>query len=63
MITTKEVASELGVDPWTVWNWRKNGRGPKYIRVGGQVRYRREDIEAFKRMGEEVNADSWEKKQ
>lgn len=31
------------------WRWRR--QGPKYIKVGGRVLYRLEDIEAFERAG------------
>lgn len=31
----------------TLANWRSNGSGPKYLKIGGRVLYRRADIEAW----------------
>jgi predicted DNA-binding transcriptional regulator AlpA len=42
--TTEEVAETLRVAPVTLKTWRAQGRGPNYIRVGRQVRYRDDDI-------------------
>ncbi len=30
--------------------WRRLGRGPKYLKLGGMVAYRRSDLEAFLRV-------------
>jgi hypothetical protein len=41
------------MDEKTLSNWRQQGRGPKYIKLGegrtANVRYRLEDIEAFEK--------------
>lgn len=39
MLTPKEVASLLGVRPSRLARWRREGRGPAYIRVGPHPRY------------------------
>jgi hypothetical protein len=31
----------------TLRSWRHKGRGPKFIKVGGMVRYRLSDVELF----------------
>ena len=45
--TTGQVAGLLEVHPTTVKQWRVDGKGPVYLRIGKKVRYRLEDLEAF----------------
>ena len=33
--------------PGTLANWRTKGQGPAYIKVGGSIRYRMEDLERW----------------
>ena len=40
-------AQIIGCAPRTLPNWRAQGRGPRFIRVGRLVRYRIEDLEAY----------------
>lgn len=42
-----ETARLLGVAPRTLEQWRAHDRGPKFVRVEGQVRYRKSDLEAY----------------
>lgn len=49
LMTTEELAAHLRVKPKTLANWRYLGRGPVYVKDGGLVRYRREDVEAWER--------------
>ncbi|MCW0216398.1 MAG: helix-turn-helix domain-containing protein [Pseudonocardia sp.] len=44
LLTVKELAAELKVSVSTVQHWVTDGRGPKRIRVGRHVRYRRSDL-------------------
>ena len=37
----------LGCAPRTLPNWRSQGRGPRFIRVGRLIRYRIEDLEEY----------------
>lgn len=48
LLTTAQATELLGLAPGTLatWRWRKTVRLP-FIRVGGSVRYRLADIEAF----------------
>lgn len=48
-LTTEELALRLGRSPRTVEDWRLDRKGPPYIRVGGTVRYRLADIEAWEK--------------
>jgi predicted DNA-binding transcriptional regulator AlpA len=51
MLSTKEVASWLKIDPTTLEFWRKAGRGPACSKLApgptSPVRYRRSDIEKW----------------
>ena len=41
-------ASEiLGCAPRTLDNWRSQGRGPRFVRVGRLIRYRIADLDAY----------------
>ena len=42
------IAERLGVSPFTVRAWRHKGQGPRFMKMGRAVRYRAEDVEAFK---------------
>jgi predicted DNA-binding transcriptional regulator AlpA len=49
MIYLKEVeaAKVLNMNKQTLANWRYQGRGPAYIKLGKAVRYQYADIEKF----------------
>jgi len=44
-----EVAEVLGISTRTIQAWRWKGDGPEYVKVGGSVRYKETDVEAFLR--------------
>lgn len=46
-LTTQELADRLRVTTVTVARWRGNGIGPKYIKSGGRVLYREDDVAAY----------------
>ena len=46
-LRTSEAAAYLGVQPATMEQWRWNGRGPRFAKIGRCVRYRRSDLDAF----------------
>ena len=50
VLSDTEVAERLGVSPFTVRAWRRKGHGPRFMKMGRAVRYRSEDVEAFKEM-------------
>ncbi len=39
LLTSKEMARELGVGEGSLRKWRMEGRGPDYILVEGAIRY------------------------
>jgi len=47
--TTQDVANRLQVHVQTVKNWRVDGTGPKFVRLGNGklIRYRDDDIEEW----------------
>ena len=47
LLTPEDVAALLQVTVNTLQNWRYNGRGPIFSRVGGIIRYTRQDINDF----------------
>lgn len=48
LMTTEQAAEYLAVKPATLVVWRStNRRKLAYVKMGGQVRYRRQDLDAF----------------
>ena len=43
----QQLADRLSVATRTLERWRWQGVGPKFIKVGGRVRYRIEDVEEY----------------
>ena len=41
------LARRWGISPRTLERWRWLGQGPAYLKVGGRVVYRLEDVEAY----------------
>lgn len=46
-LITDEVAELLRTNPETVRYWRHKGVGPRSVKIGRHVLYRRADVEAF----------------
>lgn len=38
----------------TLANWRNQGRGPKFVRLGAKIGYRLSDVEAYEQAAEAV---------
>lgn len=49
LATTDEVATYLKKPPKTLAEWRSRGRGPRYVVVGRDVRYRWSDVDEWER--------------
>ena len=45
--TPAELADQLRVTQETLANWRAKQAGPRFLRVGGQIRYRLRDVDAW----------------
>jgi len=46
-LAPEEAARRLGVEASTLANWRWNGSGPSYCKVGGRIRYRVGDLASW----------------
>ena len=56
LITQEELTEMLGVRRETLWRWRRDGRGPVWIKLVGHIRYDRADVMAWlddQKQGEE----------
>lgn len=47
LLDPRQAAEYLRVKPQTLANWRMNGRGPEYVRLGRLIRYRIAQLEAW----------------
>ncbi len=47
LLTTDEAATLLELTAGTLKNYRVDGKGPHYKKIGGKVRYRRSDLESW----------------
>lgn len=58
LLNTKEVGRIIGVAEITLRKWRMGGFGPRFIKLGSNVRYRLSDIDAWldKRVTESTSA-------
>jgi predicted site-specific integrase-resolvase len=46
-LNEKKAAARLDVNFQTLTRWRREGRGPKFLKLYGRVKYRESDIEQF----------------
>lgn len=47
LLSTKEASKYLKIDSNTLWTWRDQRKGPRFIRVGRLIKYSREDLDAY----------------
>jgi predicted DNA-binding transcriptional regulator AlpA len=47
LVSSEKAAEALGVKTQTLANWRSEKQGPRYVKVGRLVYYRRPDISAW----------------
>lgn len=47
LMTQRQTADYLGKVERTLERWRRDGVGPRYLRVGRTIRYRRADVDAW----------------
>ena len=48
-LTQKQLAERWAVAEHNLETWRKKGIGPNFLKLGGHVRYRLEDVEQYER--------------
>lgn len=47
LLDIDEVADYLGIPKNTLYKWRVDGKGPRAIKVGKHLRFRRGDLETW----------------
>lgn len=47
LLDTDQAAALLGIKKNTLEIWRVQGRSPRFLKIGRNVRYRMSDVEAF----------------
>jgi len=47
LLDTERVAKVCGLSEVTLRKWRITGEGPRFVRLGRAVRYRRADLDAY----------------
>lgn len=47
MLKIEEAAERLSVSKHTLNNWRSQGTGPTFYKIGGKVRYDSKDLDEF----------------
>jgi len=53
-----DAARYIGLSQSTLDTMRSKGRGPRYLRIGGRVYYRKDDLDAYIEAGVVETADS-----
>lgn len=48
-LTSRELAKRLAVTEKTIIRWRSSNIGPPFIRIGGTIRYKMEDVLEFEK--------------
>ena len=56
-VSQKDLAERWALSPRTLEQWRWQGRGPRYLKIGGRVVYRLMDIEAFEAINLHANTN------
>ena len=46
-LTSDALAERWNLRPGTLSQWRWNGRGPNFLKIGRRILYRLQDIESF----------------
>jgi predicted DNA-binding transcriptional regulator AlpA len=47
LLTTPEAGEVLKIKKSTLCVWRCQGRGPRFVKICGAIRYRRQDLETY----------------
>lgn len=51
LLTTAEAATYLRLKPQTLSKWRSHGKGPYFVRIGGNVFYRLAELDQYVEAG------------
>lgn len=55
----RELAQHLGISMPTVQRWRKEGKGPPYIKIGQIIRYEKQAVEAWLDKQSHAQSNQW----
>jgi len=58
-LTPHALADRWNTKQRTLSNWRWNGKGPKFHKLGRVVRYHLEDVEAFEKLHRHTSTSSF----
>ena len=58
LLNEHEAAERLRLAVTTLRRWRWGSRGPRYVKIGGAVRYDPADLDAFVKAGRRDTSDS-----
>ena len=47
LLDTQQAAAAFGLSQMTLRKWRCIGEGPRFVRIGRAVRYRKADLDAY----------------
>jgi predicted DNA-binding transcriptional regulator AlpA len=47
LYNSEELSDFLGSTPGTLAQWRFHGKGPRFVKIGRNVRYRASDVNAW----------------
>jgi excisionase family DNA binding protein len=47
LLTTAEAATYMRLKPQTLAKWRSHGKGPDFVRMGGNVYYRLTELDQY----------------
>jgi excisionase family DNA binding protein len=56
-LTEREASEYLRVAPRTLQRWRQLGRGPRFVRAGRRVLYRKHDLDDWLDKGNEKSPE------
>jgi hypothetical protein len=48
ILVEKEAGKYLGFEAATLRKWRQRAKGPAYLKLSGRIRYRIEDLDAWR---------------
>ena len=58
LLSTAQLADELSISRRTLEAWRLSGTGPRFVKIGRLVRYRRATIDAWLAKHEKNNTSA-----
>ncbi|GAB5388408.1 MAG: hypothetical protein Alpg2KO_13760 [Alphaproteobacteria bacterium] len=61
LLDQHQTAKYLALSPKTLANWRTQGKGPEYHKIGGRIRYRQSDLDAYVNRCRYANTSQYER--